>query len=118
MLIEAVAGAGPGHAVVADAAELASLARAKRRRLPFGDDRVGRKILAAARHIEIRFLPTATARRHLFERDCSIQRRYQKVLEEAPAQARCKAASGNGKGRRGRRALSAMSGPARSVHRR
>ncbi len=90
VLIKAAAGGGGrGMRVVAGVAEFAAaLAGAKREAAgAFGDDRMLiEKYLPQPRHIEIQIFADIHGNAiHLFERDCSIQRRYQKVLEEAPA---------------------------------
>lgn len=90
VLIKASAGGGgKGMRVVesGDAFE-ASLASVKREASSsFGDDRVLiEKYLTRPRHIEIQvFADSFGDAVYLFERDCSVQRRHQKVLEEAPA---------------------------------
>ena len=82
-------GGGKGMRIVERAAELeAAIGSAKREALAsFGDDQVlVEKYLTQPRHIEIQvFADTHGNAVSLFERDCSIQRRHQKVLEEAPA---------------------------------
>jgi 3-methylcrotonyl-CoA carboxylase alpha subunit len=90
VLIKASAGGGgKGMRVVTAPAEfLASLEGAQREaRSSFGDDRMlVEKYLTRARHIEIQVCADTHGNIvSLFERDCSIQRRHQKVIEEAPA---------------------------------
>ncbi|HSV19574.1 MAG TPA: acetyl/propionyl/methylcrotonyl-CoA carboxylase subunit alpha [Casimicrobiaceae bacterium] len=90
VLIKATAGGGgKGMKIAERAADFpAALASAQREaRASFGDDRVlVEKYLVAPRHIEIQvFADTHGHALHLFERDCSVQRRHQKVLEEATA---------------------------------
>lgn len=90
VLIKASAGGGgKGMKVAASAEEFpAALASAKREaKASFGDDRVLiEKYLARPRHVEIQVFADSHGNCvYLFERDCSIQRRHQKVVEEAPA---------------------------------
>ena len=90
VLIKAAAGGGGrGMRVVASTDEfVAALSGAKREAAAaFGDDRMLiEKYLSQPRHIEIQIFADSQGNTvHLFERDCSIQRRHQKVLEEAPA---------------------------------
>ncbi len=90
VLIKASAGGGgKGMRVVENAADFgAALASCKREAAAsFGDDAVLiEKYLTRPRHIEIQvFADTHGNCVYLFERDCSVQRRHQKVLEEAPA---------------------------------
>ena len=90
VLIKAVAGGGGKGMRRVDAAEefLPALASCKREAASsFGDDRVLLETYALnPRHIEVQvFADTHGNTVHLFERDCSLQRRHQKVVEEAPA---------------------------------
>ena len=90
VLIKAISGGGgKGMKVAAGAGEFGqALASAQREaRASFGDDRVLlERYLRSPRHIEIQVFGDAQGNVvHLFERDCSVQRRHQKVLEEAPA---------------------------------
>ena len=90
LLIKASAGGGgKGMRVVLSSDEfIPSLQGAKREAAAaFGDDRVLlEKYLECPRHVEIQVFADSHGNCvHLFERDCSIQRRHQKVVEEAPA---------------------------------
>ena len=90
VLVKAAAGGGgKGMRIVRDPADLdAAVASAKREALSsFGDDTMlVEKYVEHGRHIEVQVLADTHGNVvHLFERDCSTQRRHQKVLEEAPA---------------------------------
>lgn len=89
MVKAAAGGGGRGMRMIGDAAALADgLASARREaKAGFGDDTLLiEKYLGKPRHIEMQvFADTHGNAVHVFERDCSIQRRHQKVVEEAPA---------------------------------
>ena len=90
VLIKAVAGGGgKGMRRVDAAADFPAALESCRREAAssFGDDRVLiEKYILSPRHIEVQvFGDTLGNVVHLFERDCSLQRRHQKVIEEAPA---------------------------------
>lgn len=90
LLIKAVAGGGGrGIRVVEGVAAFASALDSARREAAaaFGDDRVMlERLVLRPRHIEVQVFGDQQGNLvHLFERDCSIQRRRQKLIEEAPA---------------------------------
>jgi len=89
MLKAAAGGGGKGMRVVANEGEMPDALRAARRESKgaFGDDRmILERYLERPRHIEAQVFGDSRGNLvHLFERDCSSQRRHQKVLEEAPA---------------------------------
>jgi len=89
LLKASAGGGGKGMRVIEHSADFkAALASCKREAISsFGDDKVlAEKYLSRPRHIEIQvFADTLGNCIYLFERDCSVQRRHQKVLEEAPA---------------------------------
>ena len=90
LLVKAAAGGGgKGMRVVRHPDDLAAaVAAAKREALSaFGDDTVLlEQYVERGRHVEVQVVADAFGRViHLFDRDCSVQRRHQKVVEEAPA---------------------------------
>ncbi|QEC50341.1 ATP-grasp domain-containing protein [Baekduia soli] len=90
VIVKALAGGGgKGMRVVRDASELEAATAAARReaQAAFGDDRVLiERYLERPRHLEIQVFADAHGTCvHLGERECSLQRRHQKVVEEAPS---------------------------------
>ncbi|MBX3509720.1 MAG: ATP-grasp domain-containing protein [Hyphomonadaceae bacterium] len=91
MIKAAAGGGGRGMRLARDVAELNQLieSAAKEAKAAFGDDRlILEKAIEAPRHIEVQVFADGFGDVvHLGERDCSIQRRHQKVIEEAPSPA-------------------------------
>jgi propionyl-CoA carboxylase alpha chain/3-methylcrotonyl-CoA carboxylase alpha subunit/acetyl-CoA/propionyl-CoA carboxylase biotin carboxyl carrier protein len=90
LLIKAASGGGgKGMRIVHEAAELADSVReaAGEAQRYFGDGRVyAERYIERPRHIEVQILGDGSGNVvHLCERECSIQRRYQKIIEESPA---------------------------------
>lgn len=90
LLVKATAGGGGiGMRLIEDPAALMTVAaetQEQARRL-FGDGRIYlERFVPRARHVEVQVLGDGTGEAiHLHERECSVQRRYQKIIEESPA---------------------------------
>jgi acetyl-CoA carboxylase biotin carboxylase subunit len=90
VLIKAAAGGGgKGMRIVSRESEMLEAFEAARREAlnAFGDDRLlMEKFLAGAHHVEFQILGDHQGNLlHLFERECSVQRRHQKIIEETPS---------------------------------
>ena len=89
LLKAAAGGGGKGMKIVSGPKDLESVFReaAAEARSAFGDDRLYlESFVPNARHIEVQVFGDRHGNyAHLFERDCSVQRRYQKLIEETPA---------------------------------
>ncbi|KAL7753477.1 hypothetical protein RI367_001252 [Sorochytrium milnesiophthora] len=89
VLIKAVmGGGGKGMRIVERKQDFQNMLESARREATksFGDDRVlVEKYLVTPRHVEVQVFADSHGNAvHLFERDCSVQRRHQKIIEEAP----------------------------------
>ena len=89
LLKASAGGGGKGMRMVERAEDLENALRSAQReaKSAFGDDRfLIEKYIARARHVEVQIFGDGKGEVvHMFERDCSVQRRHQKVIEEAPA---------------------------------
>jgi acetyl-CoA carboxylase, biotin carboxylase subunit len=88
LLKAAGGGGGRGIKLAHDAREIEGLfaLAAAEARSAFGDERVYvERYIAAARHVEVQIAADERAVIQLGERDCSVQRRFQKLVEESPA---------------------------------
>ena len=90
MIKAAAGGGGRGIRIARDADELAALLpqAAQEARAAFGNGALYlERFIGLARHVEVQVLGDGETAIHLYERECSLQRRRQKVWEEAPARA-------------------------------
>ncbi|MFH2128808.1 MAG: biotin carboxylase N-terminal domain-containing protein, partial [bacterium] len=91
LLKASAGGGGKGMKIVPGPSEMTRIFNeaSAEARSAFGDERLYmEKLIANARHIEVQVMGDAQGNAvHLFERDCSLQRRYQKLVEEAPSTA-------------------------------
>ena len=90
LLVKAVSGGGgKGMKLARSPAELAAALDSARREAAaaFGDDRLLlERFVGRSRHVEVQVMADAHGNAvHFFDRDCSVQRRHQKIIEEAPA---------------------------------
>ena len=89
MLKAAAGGGGKGMRLVSEESELLAAARSARSeaKSAFGDDRIYvERFVDSPRHVEVQVLGDTHGNVvHVYERECSIQRRHQKVIEESPS---------------------------------
>ena len=91
MIKASAGGGGRGMRLVSDASEFAAAVESAEReaRAAFGDGAlILERAITAAHHVEVQIFGDSQGRViHLFERDCSMQRRHQKFIEESPSAA-------------------------------
>ncbi len=91
MLKAAAGGGGKGMRLVSEESEIRAAARSARSeaKSAFGDDRIYvERFVDSPRHVEVQVLGDTHGNVvHVYERECSIQRRHQKVIEESPSPA-------------------------------
>jgi acetyl-CoA carboxylase biotin carboxylase subunit len=91
MLKAAAGGGGKGMRLVSEESEIRAAARSARSEAQsaFGDDRIYvERFVDSPRHVEVQVLGDTHGNVvHVYERECSIQRRHQKVIEESPSPA-------------------------------